>query len=359
VNGGIQTTLQEMSAAAPSWFTSERLKGEEVILTTRLRLARNLNGKVFPHQALEEEREVLLRAVWDACDSVESLTGTPRISMTDLTWEDRRFLVERFLVDPVMTETEGSRGVALNNGENLTVLVNEEDHVRVQSNSSGLSPDVAWTILDRVDDTLGEVLTWAYRDRIGYITASPTNVGTGLRMSLLIHLPALVLTNDIENVLRKATGYGMRVRGVYGDGSAVFGNLFRLSNDPTLGRSEEDIMRSVSGTAHQLEKYELDARETVWREARAQLEDKIHRAYGILRSARVLSQREGMNLLSAVRLGVNMDVLSGVEIHRLDTLTILTQPSHLDRRAGRVLEAGERDILRAEVVRDSLASGRN
>jgi len=359
VNGGIQTTLQEMSVAAPSWFTSERSEGKEVVLATRLRLARNLHGKVFPYQAQEEVREVLLRTVWDACDSVEPLTGSAKISMTDLTWEDRRFLMERFLVDPAMTEAEGPRGVVLNREENLTVLINEEDHVRLQTVSPGLSPDSAWTILDRVDDTLGEVLTWAYRDPLGYLTASPTNVGTGLRMSLLIHLPALVLTSDVENVLRKAASYGMRVRGVHGDGSAVFGNLFRLSNDPTLGRSEEDIMRSVAGTAHQLEKYELDARETVWREARTQLEDKIHRAYGLLRSARVLSQRECMNLLSAVRLGVNMDVLSGVELHRLDTLTILTQPSHLDRRAGRVLEPGERDILRAEAVRESLASGRN
>ncbi|MFC1500510.1 ATP--guanido phosphotransferase [Candidatus Zixiibacteriota bacterium] len=359
MSSGIQTTLQEMSVAAPSWFTSDRSDGKDVVLTTRLRLARNLHGQVFPHQAQEEVQEALLRTVWDACDSVEPFTGSQKISMADLTWEDRRFLMERFLVDSAMTGAEGSRGVALNRAEDLTVLVNEEDHVRLQSVASGLSPDEAWTALDRVDDTLGETLAWAYRDGTGYLTASPTNVGTGLRMSLLIHLPALVLTSDVEHVLRKVAAYGMRIRGVHGDGSAVFGNLFRLSNDPTLGRSEEDIMRSVAGTAHQLEKYELDARETLWQEARAQLEDKIHRALGILQSARVLSQRECMNLLSAVRLGVNMDVLSGVELHRLDTLTILTQPSHLDRRAGRVLEPGERDVLRAEAVRDSLASGRN
>ncbi len=359
MSGGIQTTLQEMSTAAPSWLTTTRPETDDVILATRLRLARNLHGRTFPHLASEEEREVLLKTIWDACDAVDSLTGAPRIAMTDLTWEDRRFLMERFLVDPAMTEAEGPRGIALNREENLSVLVNEEDHVRIQYVAPGLAPDETWTVLDKVDDTLGRELTWAWRDSIGYITASPTNLGTGLRMNLLLHLPALVLTNDVENVLRRAVSYGMRVRGVLGDGGSVFGNLFRLSNDPTLGRSEEDILRSVSGTAHQLTRYELDARATLRQEAPVQLEDKIHRALGLLKSARILSERECLNLLSAVRLGVNMDVLSGVEMHRLDTLTILAQSSHLDRREGRVLDPNERDILRAGMVRDSLGSGRN
>jgi len=359
LSGGIQTTLQEMSAAAPSWFTAERPERDDVILATRLRLARNLHGRTFPHLASEEEREVLLRTIWDACEEVDSLTGAPRIAMSDLTWEDRRFLTERHLVEPAMTEAEGPRGITLNREENLSVLVNEEDHVRVQYVTPGLAPDETWTVIDEVDDTLGRELNWAWRDSIGYLTASPTNLGTGLRMNLLLHLPALVLTNDVENVLRRAVSYGMRVRGVLGEGASVFGNLFRLSNDPTLGRSEEDILRSVSGTAHQLVRYELDARETLRREAPVQLEDKIHRALGLLRSARILSERECLNLLSAVRLGVNMDVLSGVEMHRLDTLTILAQSSHLDRREGRVLDPNERDILRAGMVRESLGSGRN
>ena len=359
MSGGLQTTLQEMSASAPAWITAERPEQEDVVLATRLRLSRNLHGRLFPHQAPEEEREVLLKTIWDACEAVDPLAGGPRIAMTDLTWEDRRFLRERFLIDPAMTEAEGPRGIALNRPENLSVLVNEEDHVRLQYVAPGLAPDETWTVLDDVDDTLGRELVWAFREPIGYLTASPTNVGTGLRMNLLIHLPALVLTNDVENVLRRAVGYGMRVRGVHGDDAAVFGNLFRLSNDPTLGRSEEDILRSVSGTAHQLTKYEADARETLWREARTQLEDKIYRARGLLCSARILSERECLNLLSAVRLGVNMGVLSGVKTGTLDTLTIIAQSSHLDRRAGRVLEPGERDILRAEVVRESLSSGGN
>lgn len=351
---GLQKTLQEMSCRAPSWLEAAGGEEECVVISTRARLARNLRGRTFPGHASENEGEELLQLAWEICSSLEPLAGTVKIPMLELTWEDRRFLVERYMISPALAEAEWPRGVAVSPDESLTAMINEEDHFRFHHVVPGLAPQEAWSGLESVADAVGRMVTYAFREPYGFLTASPTNVGTGLRISLLLHLPALVLTNEVEHVLRRTTQLGMQVRGVYGEGSAVFGNFFQLSNQLTLGRSEEDIFGSLAGAGAQVTNYEMDAREMLWREARIQMEDKIERALGLLRCARILSLRESMNLLSAVRLGVNMGVLSGVDISRLNRLTILAQPSHLDRREGRVLDPSERDILRADLIRSYL-----
>ncbi len=352
---GLQNKLQEMSGRTPPWLLASDRDRDGIFISTRARLARNIRGRPFSCQMDEEEAAGIFDMVCDACSTTEPLAGMDRIPLEELTWEDRRLLQERFLISPVLVEANGSRGLLVSPDEGLTLTVNEEDHLRIHVVHGGLGMEGAWRTLDLLDDELGTGLAYAYREPFGFLTASPTNAGTGFRISLLLHLPALVLSGEVESVLRKVTGVGMLVRGVYGEGSAVFGNLFQLSNQMTLGRSEEDILASVAGAGRQVARYEIDARENLLHEARVQLEDKIHRALGLLRSARVLSLRECMNLLSAVRLGVNMEVLSGVDISRLDVLTILTQPSHLDRRAGRVQDPSERDVLRADLVRTHMA----
>lgn len=352
---GLQNMLQEMSGRTPPWMLTAGRDTDGIFISTRARLARNIRGRKFPYQMDEDEAAAIIEMVCSASSMTGRLAGAGRIPLEDLTWEDRRLLQERFLISPVLVESNGSRCLLVSEDESVTLTVNEEDHLRIHALLGGQGIEEAWRTVDRLDDELGDGLEYAYREPFGFLTASPTNAGTGFRASVLIHLPALVLSGEVESVLRKVTGVGMLVRGVYGEGSAVFGNLFQLSNQMTLGRSEEDILASVAGAGRQVARYEIDARENLFREARMQLEDKIHRALGLLRSARILSLRECMNLLSAVRLGVNMDVLSGVEISRLDVLTILTQPSHLDRRAGRVQEPSERDVMRADLVRTHMA----
>jgi protein arginine kinase len=233
-------------------------------------------------------------------------------------------------------------------------MVNEEDHLRLQAIQSGFQPKNAWRIINRIDSELSIHFVFAFSDQFGYLTACPTNTGTGLRASVLIHLPALVLTQEIDKVLRGIAQVGLTVRGLYGEGTAVSGNLFQISNQTTLGQSEEDIIDSLEQVTKQIIGYEEDARATMRRDAKVQIEDKIWRAYGILKSARVLTSQEFMNLTSAVRLGVAMGMIADVKIRTLNQLIIWTQPSHLQKRAGQSMGPEERDVYRADFVRKAL-----
>ena len=341
----------------PAWLNGGEEPQEGIVLSTRARLARNLRGHPFPQRADAAERAALLERAWRAFGELDTFVDALRLELDALPAGDRRLLVERYLISPVLALMEGPRGVAVAEGERLSVMVNEEDHLRLQVIAGGLAPEEAWRTLDAVDDAVGELLPYAYSERYGYLTACPTNTGTALRVSLLMHLPALALTGEVDAVLRAAAQVGMLVRGVHGEGSSVYGNIYQVSNQMTLGRSESDVVESVERVANQIVRHEREARDTLWREARRQMEDKVYRALGVLRNARLLNHRECMNLLSAVRLGVNMFVLSDVGISTLDELTILTQPAHLDRREGRELDTSERDTLRAGLVRSRLSPG--
>ena len=354
---GLEQTLQELSARAPGWLLDppdEDDPGEGIILSTRVRLARNLRAVLFPHRADEDGntnvRDRLLAALADS----EAFAIRTEVPLENLIWSDRRLLVERFMIGVGLAESSHPAGVAFSADESLVAGINEGDHLRLYCTTAGFEPGQAWERIDRIDDLLGGTLPFAFSSDFGYLTVSPTSAGTGLRASMLAHLPALVLTGEAEDVLRRITRFGMEVKGVFGEGSAVFGNLFRIANQRTLGRSEEDIINALYSAGRKLVEYENDARETLTREAWVQVADKVHRALGILRSARMLPLRESMNLLSAVRFGVNMGVVADVEQRTLEVLTILVQPSHLERREGRSLDPSERDALRAEVVRSTL-----
>ena len=347
----LQKTLQEMSGRKPLWLDASKREGDEVIVSTTASLTRNLHGYNFPLNSNEAELDEVLDRVWSACATVEELSESNMVPLQELSWEDRRLLLERQLISSAMVEIDRPAGVAIGSGEYFSMMINDDDHIRMQQVEAGLVPEETWSFLEDVDEGLGRQLPYAYKEPFVFLTASPTNVGTGLRVSIIVHLPALVLTNEVETVLRHATQYGVQVRGIHGEGSSVYGNLFQISNQLTLGRSEGDIVKSLVRVATLLTDHEIEARSTLWLQARLQLEDKIHRSIGLLRTARILAISECMNLLSAARLGVNMEVLTGVETSRLDELMILTQPSHLDRREGQVLDPSERDILRAELVR--------
>ncbi|MFC1544013.1 ATP--guanido phosphotransferase [Gemmatimonadota bacterium] len=350
--------LQRLGTESPGWLGDGRgVEEEGIVLSTRVRLARNLSGIPFPHQANEMQRIELLERTWEAISDLNGLRDGQQFRVDELEPMDRRLLLERSLISPVLAETQGPRGVAFSLTEATALMVNEEDHLRLQTNEAGLAPQEAWDRIDGLDSHLGERLPYAYSPVYGHLTASPTDVGTGLRIGILVHLPALMLIGEAEAVLRGAAQVGMLVSGVHGEGSSVHGNMYQVSNQMTLGRSEEDILASVKRVTDQVVDQERVARDTLRREALAQIEDKVYRALGVLQNARLLNTRECLNLLSAVRLGVNMFVLSGVRISTLHELTILTQPAHLDRREGRELDSSERDALRARLVRERLAAG--
>jgi len=332
----------------------------DIVLSTRVRLARNLQGHAFGPRARENDRRAVFARVRDARARVQSLHDSALVELTDLEPRTRRILLERRLISRDLLGDNGGppRGsaVLLSSTDPLSVMVNEEDHLRLQSLVSGLRLQEAWTLVDRLDEELGQDLPYAYHHDFGFLTSCPTNVGTGLRASVLVHLPGLVLTKEIGKVLQGLSQVGLTFRGLYGEGSEVVGNFFQVSNQTTLGKTEEDLVDHLERMLLQVIQYENQARQVLLRDAAQVTEDKIWRAYGLLRYARSLSFEELMNLLSGVRLGVGLKLLSKPRVYTLNKIMIFTQSAHLDEAADRDLPPSENDAHRAAYVRRILAN---
>jgi protein arginine kinase len=333
----------------------------DVVLSTRVRLARNLQGHAFGPRARVNDREAVLGWVRAQVGRLEAMEGSTLVEIPELTDRSRRILLERRVVTRDLLGENGSgphRGAAVLTGPGspLSVMVNEEDHLRIQSLVSGLRLQYAWSRADRLDEELGREMAFAFHHEFGYLTSCPTNVGTGLRASVLMHLPGLVLTKEISKVLHALGQVGLTFRGLYGEGSEVVGNFFQVSNQTTLGKSEEDLVDQLDRVVRKVIQHELDARQVLLRDARAVTEDKIWRAYGLLRYARSLSFEELMNLLSGVRLGASLKLLPELRVYTLNKLMIFTQPAHLEQAAGRDLSGAESDTHRAAFVRRVLAT---
>ncbi len=333
----------------------------DIALSTRVRLARNLQGFPFGPQAGDPDRGSVLERIRSALSRVSSLEGAQVTDVTELSPRARRLLLERRLASRELVGGEGRKphqGAALVVGTRrpVSIMVNEEDHLRLQTLGSGLGVDEAWHTLDRLDEELGREVPYAFPPRYGFLTSCPTNVGSGLRASVLLHLPALVLTKEIGKVLQGLAQVGLTFRGLYGEGSEVVGNFFQLSNQTTLGKSEEDLVEHLDRIVRQVIQYEVRAREVLLRDAAGVTEDKIWRGYGLLRYARSLSFEELMNLLSGVRLGASLKLLPGLRVYPLNKIMIFAQPAHLAEAAGRELSQSEEDAHRAAYVRRILAS---
>ena len=326
-----------------------------IVVSCRARLARNLAGFPFETKIADAEREGVIEKVLAAAKNCSQMDGSTFYSMSVLDGNERRVLVERHLISPALAGGTGQRGVLFNTEESLSVMMNEEDHLRLQAIFPGLDATGAWAGANALDDELCRSLEYAHSPELGFLTACPTNTGTGLRMSVLAHLPGLVLTEDMERVVQGLNQLSFAVRGVYGEGSNSAGNLFQLSNQSTLGSGEDKIVEELLRLAGQVVEFERNAQETLLVDARSRIEDKVWRAYGLLSQARVLTSQEFMNLLSAVRLGYSIGLIREVTPRFLNQLMVITQPSHLQAAAGRALEPEERDVRRAEMVRQKLS----
>lgn len=343
-------TIDEIAQGAPAWLSAP-CAFDEIVISSRIRLARNICPHLFVHRNNPHGLAQILQEATTAVNESGVFKEGLSLTMADLADIDRMLLVERHLVSPNFVGTDTARGLFVGEHEKLSLMVNEEDHLRLQTLEAGLDLLSTWHTLSRIDDELNRHLYYAYDERLGYLTTCPTNTGTGLRASILIHLPALVLTREIDKVLRGITQVGLTVRGMYGEGSDVIGNLFQISNQTTLGQSENEIISSIEQIVKQIIAYEQKARETLMHDAKVPLEDKIWRAYGMLCNARILSSREFLNLSSVVRLGVNAGVVEQVSLQTLNTLLIQTRPAHMQKMAGSSIAAAERDQLRATFVR--------
>jgi len=346
--------LSTLTKQAAGWLTGEGAEAD-ICLSSRARIARNITGfhflsKVSPSQQREVER-VAREAILEA-HLADDLTY---LAMDDLSQIERRVLVERHLISRELAQGERERGVAVGRRETLSIMVNEEDHLRLQALHAGLDVEGVWAEANAVDDALAERVPYAFTAAFGYLTACPTNVGTGLRVSVMLHLPGLVISRHIEKVFNAVSRLHLVVRGLYGEGTEAAGDFYQVSNQRTLGRSEEEIVRGLASVVPQVIEYERQVREAMLREGRTEIADQVWRAYGLLAHARSVSSAEALYLLSRVRLGVHLGLIPQVRVAALDRLLLLTQPAHIQQIAGRTLTAEERNAARAELIRSHLA----
>jgi len=348
--------VENLSGEASGWLRDDGPEND-VVLSSRVRLARNLAGYPFLTGASgHQQNELLSRCQQRILDANLS----PQILWVDLPQSsrlDRQLLAERHIISQQHSQADHPRGVAVSSDENMAIMVNEEDHLRIQSLRSGLELESAYMVADEVDNRLEQVLEFAYSSRFGYLTACPTNVGTGIRVSVMLHLPGLKLTGEIEKVRRSAKDMHLAVRGFYGEGTEAMGDLFQVSNQTTLGRNEEQVLEDFGAVViPQMIEYERAARQALQAKRSAVLDDKVFRALGTLTHARLLGGEDALHLLSYARLGVALGRISDIDLSTINELYLLTQPAHLQKMAGEPLDEPERRELRARFVRQRLGT---
>jgi len=345
--------LDDISGKPAPWLSGEG-PDSFAVLSSRIRLARNVADFPFPSTADIDSREKILDFLSPAFKKVNSLKNGSFLQTVDIDNLSQKFLMERHIISPEFMRGGSGRGIYIDDNEKISIMLNEEDHIRLQVISSGMSLNECWEIANKVDDELSKLVEFDFNDKFGYLTSCPTNVGTGLRASVLIHLPGLVHTDEIDNVIANISKIGLVVRGFYGEGTDVLGNLFQISNQTTLGHTEEEIIDSLVKVTSKIIENEQNAQEQLMSSASDQIEDKVWRSYGILTHARALTSSEVMNMLSALRLGLSLGIIDKFDYRELNELMIITQPAHLQKFMGKEMDNVERDIVRADLVRQRL-----
>ena len=328
----------------------------DIVISSRIRLARNVSGYLFHGHADEEQHTEVYKLICDRIMSTQLKEDLCCVDLCDIPELSRQLLRERHLVSQRLADGEGARGVALATDESLSLMINEEDHLRVQVLASGLQLMEQYDRIERIDDMIEQQLQFAFSPEYGYLTACPTNVGTGIRVSVMLHLPALKMAGQIQKVFRAAQDMRLAVRGLFGEGSEPVGDFYQLSNQTTLGKSEKQIINELVGNAVEpVVRYERRARDELLKQRGNVMVDKVFRALGVLRHARLISSEETMYMLSYVRLGINLGRITDVTIDQVNTLFQLTQPAHLQALHGKRLDAPDRDAARADLIRKTLS----
>ncbi len=330
------------------WLDGDGLE-KDIVISSRVRLARNIEDNTLPEQMNSQAGKKVVEMVKKSLNDDFVL-----YNIEDLSDRERNIFVENHLISPDLLKKPQISSFLLRDDEKVTVMINEEDHIRIQVLLPGLNLDESFKICNEVDDIIEESLDYSFDEKFGYLTSCPTNVGTGLRASVMVHLPALVLTGHINGILQAVTQLGLAVRGIYGEGSGSLGNIFQISNQITLGESEEEIISKIKGIVKQIISRERQSRKLLLNTKRIATEDKIYRSLGVLQNSRIISSKESMNLLSDVRLGVGMGILEDIDINALDNLIIEIQPANIEKGSEQELNVTQRDIKRAELLRRNL-----
>jgi len=353
-----------MAMRKRKYFTqalSEWMKGggpeSDIVISSRIRLARNLKDLPFPTLATNVHAQEVLDRVKTVLksDTLRAAGNFDMLLLDGIDELDKKVLVEKHLISPALVSEAKKGAVILSENESISIMVNEEDHLRIQVLRPGFQLKEAWEQADKIDDIFESQLDYAFDEQRGYLTSCPTNVGTGMRASVMMHLPALVMTQQINRILAAISKVGLVVRGLYGEGSEATGNLFQVSNQITLGQSEEDIIENLHNVASQIVSQERAAREKLLAESRVRILDRVSRSYGILTNAAVIDSKEAAQRLSDVRLGVDLGLIKSTGPQALNELLVMTQPGYLQLYAGGLLTPDERDVRRAELIRSRLA----
>jgi len=346
--------LTDLSTHISKWFDGTG-PAAEIVISSRIRLARNLAGFEFLSCLGKQRQQQVMQKLKAAITELDFGKETFFIDMKKISPLEQDLLVERHLISLQHAKAKGPRGMVSAKDESFTAMINEEDHLRIQVFKTGLQLRECWEQINRFDDMIEEKVEYAFSPKFGYLTACPTNLGTGIRVSVMLHLPALKLTGEIEKFFNAARDTDLVVRGLFGEGTEATGDFFQLSNQITLGVTEADIVNEFSESIiPKIIEYETLARQSLLDTQPDALDDKIQRALGVLRSARLVSSQEALFLLSNIRLGVNLGRVDGISIATVNELFMLTQPAHLQLNSGNQLDADGRDAMRAQIIRSRL-----
>jgi len=345
--------FSNVMATAGEWLRGEG-PHHQIVISSRVRLARNLRNRAFPGWAKKAERSSILDLIRPRVEELSEMQDSFSEGLQDLSALEKQVLVERHLISREHAAKGVGSAVVMNRRQTLSIMINEEDHLRMQSIRSGLQLKQAFKLVDKIDSALENKLEFAYDQHLGYLTACPTNVGTGMRASAMLHLPGLVLSELINQVIQAVSKIGLAVRGLYGEGTEAMGNLFQISNQITLGEKEDEIINRLSKVIETIIEKEHDARQVLLQKKSNTLSDQIGRAYGVLTYAHAMASKEALNLLSIIKLGVDLGTFPENRRLPIDELFIDTQPAHLQKTSQQKLNAEERDHLRAQIIRERL-----
>ncbi len=337
------------------WYT-DCGKESDVVLSSRVRLARNIKGIPFPARANAEQHEIILKNAREAVlNTGNCLAESCKfIDLSVMEDYEKQAIAEQHLISPQMMDNSIKRGLILSDDNKLSILLNEEDHIRIQSMEAGFDLDKCYELADSVDDLIEETLEYAFDEDIGYLTCCPTNVGTGMRASVMVHLPALTITGNINRIIDSLAQFGITVRGIFGEGSKATGNIYQISNQLTLGAAEEDILDKFKQIIEEVIEKERDVRKRLYESEKYKLEDKLMRSFGILSNAVILSSNEAMKRLSDVRLGVELGIIKNVKLENINTITYEILPANIMKKFN-LASADDRDLKRAEIVRERMS----
>lgn len=340
------------------WYDVEHENYHGVIISSRIRLARNLSQQPFPNRAQVEVANDVIKQVRRAVESSENTTedNFNHLAMGHITQVDKVAMMEKHIISPAFAKVKWPTYLILSKDEALSIMVNEEDHIRIQSMASGMNLEKALEEANRIDDLFEGELLYAFDDRLGYLTACPTNLGTGLRASYMIHVPALESTGQLQFILDAIGKFGLTVRGIYGEGTDALGSVFQISNQVTLGQTEQEIIDNLTSVTKQIVEQELIVRNKLLNDKRMSFEDAVYRSYGILSHARMITSKEAMTLLSDMKLGIELGIIKTQDNKKINIYNLMAkiQPANLQIMHNRNLNVDERDIARAEYVREHL-----